>query len=81
MKKICALAALTLAGLALATPAHADNDNDNDNNFGRGTNATTHRNPLATNLCKKALALVPVAAPWTGNEVDDACSNRDHEEP
>ncbi|WP_151484804.1 hypothetical protein [Streptomyces albicerus] len=77
MKKTSALAALTLAGLALATPAHADNDS----NAGRATNLTTHRNALATNLCKEALALVPVAAPWTGQEVDDACNNRDHKEP
>lgn len=76
MKKISALAALTMTGLALAAPAHADNDST----VGPGTKGAihTHRNPLATNLCKQALALVPVAAPWTGEEVDDACNNRDH---
>lgn len=76
MKKISALAALTMAGLAIATPAHADNDS----NVGRGTKATTHQNPLAASLCKQALALVPVAAAWTGTELEDACNNRDHKE-
>ncbi|MFJ9814053.1 hypothetical protein ACIRU3_02050 [Streptomyces sp. NPDC101151] len=74
MKKTSALAALTMAGLALATPAHADNGGD----FGRGINVAGYRHFSTADLCKQALALVPVAAPWTGQDVDDACNNRDH---
>ena len=73
MKKISVLAVLTMTGLALATPAHADND-DNP----RGHMNVSHRSPLATGLCKEALALVPVFAPVTDHAVDDACNNRDH---
>ncbi|MFD7164886.1 hypothetical protein [Streptomyces violascens] len=73
MKKISALAALTIAGLALATPAHADNGDD----LGRSINIAGHQ-PLSTaNLCKQAFGLVPLAAPWS-DAVDDACNNRDH---
>jgi hypothetical protein len=74
MKKISAIAALTMAGLALATPAHADNDSD----LGRGINVAGHQSLTTANLCKQAFALVPVAAPWTGDAVNDACNNRDH---
>lgn len=74
MKKISVLAALTVTGLALATPAHADGD---DNPGGRHSHAS-HHNPLTTDLCERALGLVPLAAPWTGQEVRDACENRDH---
>ncbi|MGN9756417.1 hypothetical protein [Streptomyces sp. SD31] len=69
MKKISALAALTMAGLLLATPAHAD-----DGNRGRINIAgysTGH-------LCRQALAFIPAAVPWTGPAVDDACYDRDH---
>ncbi|WP_328427505.1 hypothetical protein [Streptomyces sp. NBC_00443] len=69
MKKIGALAALTMAALVLAAPAHAD-----DGDRGRITIAGYS----AGNLCREALALVPLAAPWTGAAVDDACANRDH---
>jgi hypothetical protein len=69
MKKISALAALTVAGLTLATPAHADN---------HGRINVAGRPITAASLCKQALALVPFAAPWTGDSVDDACNNRDH---
>lgn len=77
MKKISALAALTMAGVALATPAHADTDGDGHHgNHGR---INVAGRPLtADGLCKQALGLVPFAAPWTGSSVDDACSNRDH---
>jgi hypothetical protein len=74
MKKISVFAALTMTGLVIATPAHADGG---DNLGGRRVHAS-HQNPLATNLCERALALVPLAAPWTGQEVRDACDNRDH---
>ncbi|MDO0914769.1 hypothetical protein QQM39_29250 [Streptomyces sp. DT2A-34] len=69
MKKISALAALTMAALVLATPAHAD-----DGDRGR-INIAGYS---AANLCRQALALVPAAAPWTGPAVDDACYDRDH---
>ncbi|KUO01918.1 hypothetical protein [Streptomyces caeruleatus] len=69
MKKISALAALTLAALVIAAPAHAD-----DGDRGRVTIAGY----TTPNLCRQALALVPMAAPWTGPAVDDACYNRDH---
>ncbi|GHI08209.1 hypothetical protein AQI88_06260 [Streptomyces cellostaticus] len=73
MKKISALAALTMAGLALATPAHADNGRDPLGHFRvAGANFT------GATLCKGAFALVPVAAPWTGNSMNDACDNRPH---
>src|SRR5262249_11023955 len=72
MKKISALAALTVTGLALATPAHADNAGDH------GHINVTGRNLSAAGLCKQALGLVPLAAPWTDEAVDDACNNRDH---
>jgi hypothetical protein len=71
MKKISALVAFTAAGLMLATPAHAD-DTDPSR-----INIAGYRNLTTANLCKQALALVPVAAPWTG-EVDAACNDRDH---
>lgn len=76
MKKISVLAALTMTGLALATPAHADNGN----NPGGHINTVSHRSPLATGLCKEALALVPVFAPVSDQAVDDACNNRDHDD-
>ncbi|MFI5549852.1 hypothetical protein [Streptomyces sp. NPDC051738] len=69
MKKISALAALTMAVLAVAAPAHAD-----DGDRGR-INIAGHSAP---NLCRAALALVPWAVPMTGPSVDDACNNRDH---
>lgn len=74
MKKISALAALTMTGLALATPAHADNGN----NPGGRIYTVSHQSPLSNALCKEALALVPVVAPVSDQSLDDACSNRDH---
>ncbi|MFI7414796.1 hypothetical protein ACIBU0_39790 [Streptomyces sp. NPDC049627] len=73
MKKISALAALTMAALVLATPAHADNGN-------RGRiNIAGYRGLSTAYLCREALSLVPVAAPWTGPALDDACNDRDHD--
>ncbi|GHG94350.1 hypothetical protein [Streptomyces lanatus] len=69
MKKISALAALTMAALALAGPAHAD-----DHDRGRITIAGYS----SGSLCKEALAIVPWAVPLTGQAVDDACYDRDH---
>lgn len=72
MKKISALAAFTMAGLLLATPAHAGDGGD------RGRiNIAGYRDLSTANLCKQALSLVPVAEPWT-TAVDDACNDRDH---
>ncbi|MQY32940.1 hypothetical protein SRB17_09000 [Streptomyces sp. RB17] len=74
MKKITALAALTVTGLALAAPAHAD-----DGTHGRINIAGR---PLTPNkLCETALGLVPLTAPWTGSSVYDACNNRKHVHP
>lgn len=69
MKKISALAAFTMAALALAGPAHADDGDRGRINIAGYSSA---------NLCRQALALVPWAAPWTGPALDDACHNRDH---
>ncbi|MGW1954111.1 hypothetical protein ACWCPI_15350 [Streptomyces sp. NPDC001920] len=69
MKKISALAALTMAALVLAGPAHADDGDRGRINIAGYSGA---------NLCRQALALVPLAAPWTSPAVDDACYNRDH---
>ena len=72
MKKISALAALTMAALVLATPAHADNGN-------RGRiNIAGYRGLSTAYLCQEALSLVPFAAPWTGPALYDACNDRDH---
>ncbi|MFJ9538377.1 hypothetical protein ACIRPX_14045 [Streptomyces sp. NPDC101225] len=71
MKKIGALAALTMVGLTLATPAQADDGDHGRINIGGRTLS-------AKGLCKEATALVPVAAPWTAQSVDDACNDRDH---
>ncbi|QOV38186.1 hypothetical protein IM697_07285 [Streptomyces ferrugineus] len=69
MKKISALAAFTMAALVLAAPAHADDGDRRRINIAGYSTA---------NLCREALALVPLAAPWTGTAVDEACYDRDH---
>ena len=74
MKKISALAALAIVGLALATPAHADDNN----NVSGPIVLTPHQNPFGADLCSGALALVPWAAPWAGTALNDACNNREH---
>jgi hypothetical protein len=63
MKKIIALAAITLAALTLASPAQADNDS----NVGSGVNAANNWNFTAAAVCIQELAVVPVLADWTGN--------------
>ncbi|MEU9985523.1 hypothetical protein ACFZCP_41300 [Streptomyces sp. NPDC007971] len=73
MKKTSALAALTLTGLALATPAHADSGGDPVGHIN-----VAGRHVTGAYLCREALAIVPMAAPWTGDSVDDACNNRPH---
>ncbi|MFF4503302.1 hypothetical protein [Streptomyces sp. NPDC001401] len=72
MKKISALAALTMTGLALATPAHADNDNPGPRVY------SSHHSPFSSALCREALALVPVFAPVSDQALEDACNNREH---
>jgi hypothetical protein len=69
MKKISALAALTMAALVLSAPAHADNGDRGRINIAGYSEAS---------LCREALAIVPFALPLTGPAVDDACYDRDH---
>ena len=70
MKKIVSVAALVLAGVALAAPAHADNDS----NFGSGVNAANNWNFTAADVCIQELAVVPALSDWTGNHKNN-CSN------
>ncbi|MER6029928.1 hypothetical protein [Streptomyces sp. NPDC001851] len=75
MKKITALAALTVAGFSLATPAHADEDGSHPNH---GRINVAGRPLNADNICKQALGLVGIAAPWIGDPGQDACADREH---
>ncbi|MEU8779316.1 hypothetical protein [Streptomyces sp. NPDC048606] len=70
MKKIITAAALVLAGVGLAAPAHADNDS----NFGGGVNAANNWNFTAAAVCLQEVAVVPVLGDWTGDHVNN-CSN------
>ncbi|MGW8330142.1 hypothetical protein ACWGLE_19855 [Streptomyces sp. NPDC055897] len=70
MKKIISAAALVLASVALAAPAHADNDD----NFGGGVNAANNWNFTAADVCIQELAVVPALSDWTGNHKNN-CSN------
>ncbi|RAG85132.1 hypothetical protein DN069_13480 [Streptacidiphilus pinicola] len=70
MKKIIALAAITLTALAAATPAQADNDS----NFGPGVNAANNWNFTAAAVCLQELAIVPALADVTGLGFN-TCSN------
>ncbi|MFI8927372.1 hypothetical protein ACIG3E_06810 [Streptomyces sp. NPDC053474] len=70
MKKMITGAALALAGLGLATPAHADNDS----NFDGAVNAATNWNFTAAAVCLQEAAVVPVLSDWTGDHVNN-CSN------
>ncbi|MFD7536090.1 hypothetical protein [Streptomyces sp. NPDC059819] len=70
MKKIISAAALVLASVALAAPAHADNDS----NFGSGVNAANNWNFTAADVCIQELAVVPALSDWTGNHKNN-CSN------
>ncbi|MFE9538146.1 hypothetical protein [Streptomyces sp. NPDC006691] len=63
MKKIISVAALAVAGLALASPAQADNGD----NFGGGVNAANNWNFTADAVCHQELAVVPVGGAWNGN--------------
>ncbi|NUP25038.1 MAG: hypothetical protein HOZ81_55075 [Streptomyces sp.] len=69
MKKISALAALTMAALVLAAPAHADNGDRGRINIAGYSEAS---------LCREALAIVPFALPLTAPAVNDACYDREH---
>ncbi|GHB30597.1 hypothetical protein GCM10010331_16240 [Streptomyces xanthochromogenes] len=64
------MAALAVAGLALAAPAHADNDD----NFGSGVSAANNWNFSAASVCFQELAVVPVGGAWNGNTVNH-CTN------
>ncbi|MGW2785048.1 hypothetical protein ACWC3X_27935 [Streptomyces populi] len=66
MKKIITVAALALAGAALAVPAHADNDS----NFGGGVNAANNWNFTAAAVCFQELAVVPVGGAGVGDALD-----------
>ncbi|MFF5424044.1 MULTISPECIES: hypothetical protein [unclassified Streptomyces] len=70
MNKIIAAAALVLASVALAAPAHADNDD----NFGGGINAANNWNFTAAAVCYQELATVPVLGDWVGDHANN-CSN------
>ncbi|MFD7398848.1 hypothetical protein ACFV60_27890 [Streptomyces virginiae] len=69
-EKIVSAAALTVAALALATPAHADNDS----NFGGGVNAANNWNFTAAAVCLQEVAVVPVLGDWVGDHANN-CSN------
>ncbi|MFI5983149.1 hypothetical protein ACIBEA_20025 [Streptomyces sp. NPDC051555] len=70
MKKMITTAALVLAGVALAAPAHADNES----NFGGGVNAANNWNFTAAAVCFQELAVVPVGGAWNGNTFNH-CTN------
>ncbi|WP_329379667.1 hypothetical protein OG625_13390 [Streptomyces sp. NBC_01351] len=72
MKKIISAAALAVAALSLAAPAHADDGNDS--NFGSGVNAANNWNFTAADVCVQELAVVPALSDWTGNHKNN-CSN------
>ncbi|MFB6824555.1 hypothetical protein ACFCXA_23595 [Streptomyces virginiae] len=70
MKKIISAGALTVAALALATPAHADNDSD----FGGGVNAANNWNFTAAAVCLQEVAVVPVLGDYVSDHANN-CSN------
>ena len=72
MKKIIALAAITLGALTLtlASPAQADNDS----NFGGGVNAANNWNFTAAAVCLQEVAVVTVLGDWVGDHMNN-CSN------
>ncbi|ATZ22267.1 hypothetical protein ACFZBM_17265 [Streptomyces lavendulae] len=70
MKKIITAAALALATIGLAAPAHADNDS----NFGGGVNAANNWNFTAAAVCLQEVAVVPVLGDWVGDHTNN-CSN------
>ncbi|ROQ67169.1 hypothetical protein EDD93_1588 [Streptomyces sp. 840.1] len=70
MKKTISTAALILASLALAAPAHADNDD----NFGGGVNAANNWNFTAAAVCLQEVAVVPVMGDYVSDHTNN-CSN------
>ncbi|MDT7846697.1 hypothetical protein [Streptomyces justiciae] len=66
MKKIIALTALTVAGLAFTTPANADD--------GPGVDAASNWNFSAASVCFQELATVPVGGVLDGSTVNH-CTN------
>ncbi|MFF8610537.1 hypothetical protein ACF06X_32005 [Streptomyces sp. NPDC015346] len=70
MKKIIMLAALPLAIVSMAAPAHADTDSD----FGGGVNAANNWNFTSAAVCSQEVAVVPVLGDWIGDRADN-CRN------
>lgn len=70
MKKITAIAVLSIAALAFASPAHADNGD----NFGRGVNPANIWNFTAAAVCLQEVAVVPVLGNWVGDHANN-CFN------
>lgn len=67
MKKIISAAALTVAALSLAAPAHADNDS----NFGGGVDAANNWNFTAAATCLQEVAVVPVFGDQVGEHANN----------
>ncbi|MEU4996580.1 hypothetical protein [Streptomyces sp. NPDC021622] len=63
MKKITAIAVLSIATLAFASPAHADSGD----NFGRGLNPANIWNLTAAAVCLQEVAIVPVLGDHADN--------------
>ncbi|MEV7168771.1 hypothetical protein AB0O18_03675 [Streptomyces sp. NPDC093224] len=70
MKKIISAAALAVAAVSLAAPAHADNDA----NFGGGVNAANNWNFTAAAVCLQEVAVVPVLGDYVSDHTNN-CSN------
>jgi hypothetical protein len=70
MKKISAIAALTLACAALASPAHADGGD----NYDQGISAANNWNFTTAAVCFQELAVVPAGGDWVGDTVNN-CLN------
>ncbi|MFI1105087.1 hypothetical protein [Streptomyces melanogenes] len=75
MKKITSVAALVLAGAALAAPAHADGSN-NPSSSGP-VHATDNWNFSAGVVCMQETAIVPALGGTPGfvGDVDNSCAN------
>ncbi|MFJ3631811.1 hypothetical protein [Streptomyces sp. NPDC090112] len=70
MKKIISAAALAVAAVSLAAPAHADADS----NFGGGVNAANNWNFTAAAVCLQEVAVVPVLGDYVSDHANN-CSN------
>ncbi|MFJ3855002.1 hypothetical protein ACIPRL_02160 [Streptomyces sp. NPDC090085] len=70
MKKIISAAALAVAAVSLAAPAHADADS----NFGGGVNAANNWNFTAAAVCLQEVAVVPVLGDYVSDHTNN-CSN------